>query len=198
MRLVHIHLAPRQNQMSNLNQIKLRYADLQDFLQIITDEITAFNALTKEVPDSQFIRRLRVRTVFGCIEAQIAHLKASALLLSDDPERMFTPADRLALEDLEERNASAEGTLIRPARIPMKENIKVAFRAFALAANTTDCLDFGNEDGRNFLLAVKIRDRVIHPKSSDHWSVSDDDLAVIDRAWHWFGGNLVNVSRFRE
>jgi hypothetical protein len=173
---------------------KLRYSELRDMMDLIKEELRLFNDYAKDAPESEFLRRLKIRILFGCVEANVAHLKASALLMADNPESLFSRKDMLALQDLEERTDKTGKVEIRSARLTLKENIKLAFRAFGTATKTSFEIDFGSEGGATFLKAIPIRDRIVHPKAAPDWRVTPEDLNTADRAWVWFGEALVRVS----
>lgn len=173
---------------------KLRFSELRDMMDLIQEELRLFNDYAKDAPESEFLRRLKIRTLFGCVEANVAHLKASALLMAEHPESLFSKEDLLALQDLEERIDKTGKVEIRSARLTLKENIKLAFRSFATATGISFEIDFGSEGGATFLKAIPIRDRIVHPKAASDWRVTPEDLCTADRAWVWFGEALVCVS----
>ena len=180
--------------MNSEIEYRLREAELRDMLQKVKDELRLFNELVKDAPESEFLGRLKIKTAFGCIEADISHLKASALLFSKDPEKDFTKSDYLALQDLEEyikKDGTAEK---RNARIGMKDNLKLALRCFTTAVGIPYQLDFGGSGASAFLRAIDIRNRIIHPKSASDWTISKEDLALVDAAWLWFGGEIVKAT----
>ena len=88
--------------MDSKTNYRLRVAELRDMLKNVQEELRLFNELVKGAPESQFLGRLKIKTVFGCIEAYISLLKAGALLHSKDPEKDFTREEHLALQGLKD------------------------------------------------------------------------------------------------
>ena len=181
--------------MDKTTLFQLQFADLRDFLGSINGEVEQYNALAKAAGDTPFQRRLCVRTTFSCIEAHLSHLKASALALTTDQDGLFSEDEKLALQDQEKRVSKSGQITLIPARLTMKENIKLAFSAFSRVAETRHVVDLGNQGAVHFFEAVKVRDRVVHPKSARDWKVSDAEMELVRLAWIWFGRHLVAVSK---
>lgn len=175
-------------------QFCLRTASLSDFMKEITEELRLFNELVKDQSDTPFGRRMMVRMIFSIIEANISHLKGSALVFAENPEKTFARKTLLALQDQRERKNDAGKIEVVAARLTMKENIKLAFDTFAQAHGATSGVDFNSAGWSAFLKAVAVRDKVTHPKSGSDWKLSDADVELAKGAWIWFGKNLVEVS----
>ncbi|WP_044891837.1 hypothetical protein [Opitutus terrae] len=177
--------------MDRLTLLRLNFAELSELLDMTRSEIASFNDLAAREKDTDFLRRLKVRVVFSCIEAHVFHLKSAACALSEPGD--FSDADKLELQDLRLAQAG-----FQKAKRPLKENIKLAFRAYGRVCGKSYKVDFSGEEGARFLAAVEIRDRVTHPKSPRDWRVSASDHRLVDDAWHWFGKHLVAVSSLDE
>ena len=153
-------------------------------------ELNSFNALIANEPDTPFIRRSKVRVLFAVVEAHIYHLQWIAYAASKINPSLFTDEEIWQLQGKRLRNGAVEN-----ARVSLKDSIKFAFGAFAKARGIAHPVDFGGKGGQAFLLAVDIRDRVTHPKTTTDWSISDADNGHIDSGWKWFGEHLVEISR---
>lgn len=166
---------------------------------LIGSEIKAFNetfGTGKELSD--FGRRCLYRTIFSSIEAYISHLKSSALLFTIDRPDVFSEAERFALRDLEHfvDNKGMVGT--RSARIRLKDNLRLAFRLFGRAMEKDYQVGFDSPGGISFTSAIKVRDRLTHPKDPRDWQIGEAEAKMVIDAWKWFGEHLVEVSRSRK
>jgi hypothetical protein len=163
---------------------------------LIVDEVTSYNEVFGgESGSTDFARRCLYRTIFSTIEAYISHLKASALLFTIDQPNFFTESERLALRDLEPFVNEKGDVGTRPARIRLKDNLKLAFKLFARSQGREHQIDYQTSGGIAFTSAIKIRDRLTHPKDSKDWIIREQDAKMLLAAWTWFGEHLVKASR---
>ena len=177
--------------MDTHTHFRLLATELREFLDVTNKEIADFNALSDKLDDNQFTRRMRVRVVFSSIEAHISHMKASSLAFSLSDENTFTTKEQLALRD---QRQTSTGKIVEN-RLPLKENIKIAFKAFSKATRSGYTIDYGSTDAQRFFQAAEVRNRITHPKSASDWLLSEEDIELINEAWTWFGQHLVDVSK---
>jgi hypothetical protein len=177
--------------MDRFIHFQLRFSELRDFLDLTIEELENFNDLAKREPETAFMRRLRIRVVFSCVEAHIFHLKSTAYACSVVDDRLFTQEQLLELQDL--RRTPNGG--LQKAKIPLKENMQLAFSAASRVFDKEYKIDFGTKEASIFFQAVAIRDRITHPKSNKDWEVSEADSRLVEQAWNWFGHHLVKVSQ---
>ncbi len=180
--------------MDSKTNYRLRLAELRDMLKNVQEELRLFNELVKGAPESQFLGRLKIKTVFGCIEAYISLLKAGALLHSKDPEKDFTREEHLALQGLKDSKGKC-GTFKRTKdKRSMKESLELALCFYTKVLGIQYKLDLGSRGGRALLDAIHVRDRIIHPKSASDWTIRKKDLDLVDSAWDWFGSEIVKAT----
>ena len=79
-------------------------------------------------------------------------------------------------------------------QIPMKNNIRFAFRAYARAHLVDYQLDIGDNRWNDFKNSILVRDRLTHPKEVRNLEVSDEELQCLQRAFDWFSECTVEVS----
>lgn len=170
---------------------QLRFSELRDFIDEIQNELNRFNELVKDKPETAFTRRLKVRVMFSLLEAHVAHLKGVAQTIFEARGETLDEEKELLLQDLQRRKMPDGKIRIVGAKLSLKENSKLAFWAFGKAVGVEHNVDFGGAGGQAFLAAIELRDRVVHPKSSTDWRVSEKEAELCDKAWHWFGENLV-------
>lgn len=179
-----------------LEDFERRAKDLGELNSAINRELKEHNEQSrKDGKSTQFGRRTYVRTTFACIEAYVSHLKQSALMFSLDQPQLFSPEEVLMLDERDPFVASNGAVKTRTAKIRLKENVKLAFGSIARATGGSYNVDYSAGDGPKFLEAIKIRNRVTHPKTAADWELSEEEVQLVKDAWSWFGIHLVNVMR---
>ncbi len=183
--------------MNQHTRFKLEMSQLRDFIDETKKEVEEFNRITAEnnLEDSQFLRRMKTRVIFSSIEAYATLMKQSALSLTIDQQDIFSEDEILKLKDLRINQEGKEVTAYQP----LKGNLKLAFDAYNRAVHEEGYkADFGSERGKEFLQAVKIRNRIMHPKSKSDWQTDENESELVDKAWVWFGEHLATVGRKLE
>jgi len=165
---------------------------LSAFYAEIMGEIHAHNQ-TFGKADSPHARRSMVRSLFSCMEAHISHLKGSALLFSTGERDTFTPAEILALQDLEPFIDDKGKVSTRRAKVPFKANLRLGFRLLGRAMGKEIELDFSSPGGTALANAIRVRDRITHPKTPECWKVSEAEAAEAVKGWEWMGEHLLAV-----
>ncbi len=115
-------------------------------------------------------------------------------MLCENENRTFTPEEILALKDQKSCINENGKVKIIPAKISLKANIQLSIHAFAKAIEVDYEFNFGNEEGETFLEAVRIRNRIAHPKSAKCWVISDTEERMVLSSWIWFSQHLSKVS----
>ena len=170
-------------------------ARLQSLYNLIGDELVSFNkTFGGDSESTDFSRRCLYRTLFSIIEAHISHLKASALLFTIDQPNFFSESEVLALQNLESFITDKGEVCTRPARIRLKDNLRLAFRSFGRSQDRHFEVDYSTPGGTAFTSAIKIRDRITHPKDPNDWIIDEAGARLVLEAWSWFGELLVEVS----
>jgi hypothetical protein len=163
----------------DIDDLQRLYADLQA-------EIDFFVAKDKGYIDptalSSIERRLFVRSVFSFIEAAVFKIKTGALFW--DTSKLVPP--EIALINEEDYELDDRGTIkTRKARLRFSGNFRFAFAVAAKAAGVTYQLDVGGDGWRALRDAVKVRDRLMHPKGSGDLVVTDSEVRGVMEAFHW-------------
>ncbi|MFN7996329.1 MAG: hypothetical protein U0Q18_22140 [Bryobacteraceae bacterium] len=143
--------------------------------------------------NNQFYRRAFVRALFAFIEADVWGRKSVALYFRD----------KAHLTDLEVAAASEhtpdldeKGRVIgKSPRLQLKPNVLFSFQVFARAFEVRDFHLATNDHGwQAFRTAIAIRNRLMHPKSRDDLSISDDDLQTCCDALNWYEAESARVA----
>lgn len=150
---------------------------------------------TLKQQDTQFARRSLVRTIFAAIEGLTHTLKRAALHHDGLFNERLREVDRVYLKeecfDLDDNGK----VKTRKSKIPLKTNVRLAFRTFAHMARLTLTLNVGDAGWDYFLKGIAIRDRLTHPKNSESLMVSDDEMETVENSYTWFANEYL---RFME
>jgi hypothetical protein len=159
------------------------HLELANLFTAAAADITNLQSRLREA-DSPTDRRALVRSVFAFVESMLFALKQEAL---HHPSVFSSPEIALLREESYELADDGEA-LIRPARLTLKRNLKFTFAAFAKAWRTRCRLELGDAGWQDFGSALKVRDRLMHPKRIADLDVSDDEVRIVNHASVWFIG----------
>jgi hypothetical protein len=135
---------------------------------------------------SQPERRMYVRSVFATIEAWIYVMKQMALAAHPDPEcPTISESERAFAQEQEYRLTDSGDVEIRRAKISLEVNLRFAFKLFAKSGYVSSELDVSGSEWQTFRRAIKIRDRITHPKSVSDLNISDDDFKDATAGLGW-------------
>jgi hypothetical protein len=178
----------------DIASIQARSVALSALLEAVRGEIEECAAFLKK-SDTQFWRRIGCRSIFASIEALTNHLKQNALLHTTGEEEFFTDAERMALSDREYTVDDQGDVRERNARIRTLPNILFAYRSFARICGQQFIVTKDNSGWQALKRAIKVRDRITHPKTANDYQVSDQDIQDANNAWNWFYENMVAVTQ---
>ena len=131
-------------------------------------------------------RRQLVRAIFALIEASTYYGKREALGVARDKGHKVHVLAEAALLDVGYAVSSKGKIEAQSARIPLANNIKLSLRALATFVAPGFDPPFGDSGWEKLRLAIRIRDRLTHPKSLKDLEVSDEDLATVRAGFNWY------------
>ncbi len=106
------------------------------------------------------------------------------------PSSIFS-AGELALLREESYDLDDKGRVItKQSNLQILKNIKFTFEAFSKYFGAGFRLKLDDMGWESFLKAIKIRNRLMHPKSALDLNVSDEEFDIIRRANSWFESNI--------
>lgn len=167
-----------------MNELKSTYS-------VLGADFDAALAIIKEQDDSQFARRTLVRTLFAFVEGlnnQLASVAAAS-------EVGLSGGELAALrEETYEVNDKGE-VVIRSARISLKRRIRLVLRCFPRIHGASFQPDFGGQGGWESLHeAIRVRDRLTHPKAGADLHVSESDIIKhVAGAFRWYKSTIVGL-----
>lgn len=157
------------------------FDDLQKTTNIVFED--AFRiAQALGTSDDPWLRRSYVRSIFAAIEAITFGIKRVTLQMSKHRQIKL---DVDELERLKEVRIDSYG---KPQKrfLPFSDNIKFAFNVFAKVHGFHCVAQFGDSGWQAMLEAVSVRDRLMHPKSSQDLEVTARDIGRVQQAAHWY------------
>ncbi|WP_413172437.1 hypothetical protein [Anabaena azotica] len=123
--------------------------------------------------DDNFSRRTYIRTLFATIDGTLYLLKQIVLIETLDKPNVLQESDN---------------HFLKKTNIGQKENFK---STIGIVEKTFDIqLDIEthkhNEEWRDFLTAINIRNTVTHPKRKEEFVITDDNIQLIIRVSKWY------------
>lgn len=169
--------------------------ELLDFFQLLHQDVeTCIAMLQQEPPTSTvnlFARRAYVRAVFAFIEGVTYRMKLLAFNDKDRPNVNFSPAELAFLLE-EDFDLNDKGEVVSaPAKIRLVKNIRFAFKAIARANSVHFNLRVDEAGWDALKKAVKVRDRLMHPKFIEDLAVSINDIDQVRQGSAWFVQNFL-------
>lgn len=128
-----------------------------------------------------FRRRNFVKTVFSSIEGNLFAM--NRILLE---ESNLTDGETIKLQEYEFIGPTEDKLRKKPYFLSMDENVKFVIRTFEKFNPKETSVDFNGDDWNNFKEAVKIRNRITHPKHSSDLLISENEIEIIRNSYHWF------------
>lgn len=74
----------------------------------------------------------------------------------------------------------------RPLKLRTTASIRYSFSVFKRSYGTNFDLDVTGKPWLAYLPAVKVRDRITHPKKLADITISEEELMDAAQSWHWF------------
>ena len=140
---------------------------------------------------SPYIRRAHIRSFFALVEGLTYQLKLICLQFSENNDMLFTYSE-LALLREESYEILDNGTTIsKPKFIPILKNIMFTIKCYAKAHNSNFSLAVNTDGWNSFKRAVKIRNRITHPKKPDDLTITDEETTKIGEASAWYRDSIV-------
>lgn len=141
-----------------------------------------------ENKESQFFRRLYIRSVFAYIEGSIWVLKQVCLNAksADGEKRKISIAEYSILTE-ESYDLKGNGNIKTVTKnLNLLDNIKFTFKTINELFKGKIELGVGTKSWDNLITAKKIRNRITHPKSEKEMVVHDNEIELCENVCSWF------------
>jgi hypothetical protein len=135
-------------------------------------------------------KRSYVRAVFAYIEGTTWAMKQVLGAFKNAP---FTAQERALFNDVDYDLTEKGKVVEKRAKIPLSAKILFMLGVVNKLPNVSSEVDCGGQGWESLQLAIKIRDRLTHPKRMTDLDVSDDEVKVVTAAWNWFMDSLNSI-----
>lgn len=140
-----------------------------------------------------FRRRNYVKTVFSSIEGILFSMKR--ILLSHYKE--LSDEEIIKLQEYKLVGANENKLKKELFLLRMKDNVKFVIRTYEKVKTNGFVTNLKAGDWKKFILSIKIRNRITHPKHSSDLLISEDELKIVQEAYDWFF-NVLNELKKQE
>jgi hypothetical protein len=170
-------------------EITRQFAEFQAVHQELDRDFLTYMLRTAD-DDSQLWKRAVARSLFAHVEAVTFHLKRLAYHSHRVLGIVLTTEELAALEELEFQIDDTGEVNRHIKRIPALRNLRFAFKVFSKVHQLDWSPDFGGKGWDSFKKALKIRDRITHPRTQADISIAVDDFEAIKAAQVWWRNTL--------
>ncbi|MCA0354702.1 MAG: hypothetical protein LCH85_22135 [Chloroflexi bacterium] len=134
----------------------------------------------------QFWYRAVIRSLFAWIEGVIYRLKQFSIEYDGVLSEKLDSKLYSSLLDTEYQ-INEKGEIVKSDKfIPLPRNLIFAFKIYAHVYNCQYNVETSTHHWRNFRDAIKIRNRITHPKVSDDITITEDEVLLIKDVRKWF------------
>jgi hypothetical protein len=165
----------------------MTFRELKQTLLTISEDAGDAESYLEHNIHSQFARRVYVRSIFSGIEGTLFLLKTVCLNAKTNNElRKISIAEYIVLkEEAYELNNNGE-PLVQDKFFRLPENLKFTFRIINKLFNAKIDLNLKGNHWNEFLSAIKVRNRITHPKKVDSLLITDSEIEMCKNSSLWF------------
>lgn len=173
----------------------IEFSSLRETFNELVSDVEAAKKLDTDFCSEDFIKRTYTRAFFAMIEGVISQLKKMALAANEQTECL----QWFEVDLLKERSAClASNGVAKETKVKLQlmPNIVFSLNYSAKALDLDYTVKKGEVGYKSMLDAVKIRDRITHPKGKSCLSVSNEEMTILGNANVWFRdevGKLMNL-----
>jgi hypothetical protein len=159
---------------------------LQSMGLILRQDVLDCGKLALDNNKTDWGSRAFTHAVFAMIEGGVFRLKQMALKLSEHGKGNFSRAELVILEETSYDLNDKGQTQTQVKFVPLTRNIKFAFIACARAWGVQYELRVDDSGFDSFQAALKIRNRITHPKRLEDLNLSEKEVGQVEKAARWF------------
>ena len=145
--------------------------------------------------DDSYSRRNYIRVLFASIELAIYLLKRTVLIAASSESGALTFAELAMLREQAFSLDENGKVRIRENFLRVADNLRFTIgcveKGFGLSLN----FDVANKHWADFKQAIKIRNRITHPKTHQDLDITDEEIAVAKRVGDWFSEFVIDWFR---
>lgn len=163
-----------------------------EILVTLRADVTMSRKMVKK-STKPFWRRTLVRSLFACIEGINHRMKFVAMGMAEVNSVKLSRAEHALLRE-EAYNLNDNGDAISSkSKLKTADNLLFTLRTTARASKSSYTIDKASENWYSFKEALKIRDRITHPKTSGDLVISDSELKAIQKTLNWYITSVKDV-----
>jgi hypothetical protein len=150
-----------------------------------------------ESNDNQMHRRAYVRSVFAFIEGILHRMKRTAFHVGNAVGSLLIA--EMVMIDGASFDINDKGEVVaRPVFIKFLNNVKFGFRVYSKSVGSSFELSLDGVGWQKLRDALKVRDRLTHPKVSTDLEVTDAEVEATKKAFDWFFISYVLCSQHAQ
>jgi len=166
--------------------------ELHALYEVLKRDADDFWTEERDHPDDR-TRRAAIRSSFAFVEGMT--FAAKQLVYSWEVELRGTlPWRSLDSKDLaflallreESYELDDQGPLIRPAKLRLASNVKFGCDSLAEMFRASSPIDTSSAEWQDLKAAIKIRDRLMHPRGSQDLAVTPNEALKVNKVYVWF------------
>lgn len=160
---------------------------LKGMMEVLTNDVEEFMDMAivpnQIVPFSSM--RAFVRAVFALVEG-VSFGFRQMVIKAPLANTCLTPGE-LAILNEESYGLKDNGNVSISTRfLKVQSGTRFTFAICKQVYEIQSEINYGDKGWVSFTKAIKIRDRLMHPKSVDSLDVTDDEIGIVSDALHWF------------
>ncbi|KOR29787.1 hypothetical protein TI05_14735 [Achromatium sp. WMS3] len=170
----------------------IEFSNLQAIYNELISDVETAKKLDTNCYSEEFIKRTYTHSFFAMVEGVISQLKQIALQ-ANKQTHVFKAYE---IEILSEQSSYLENNGIakqKNAKLKLMPNILFSLNYTAKALVLDFKVKTNNDGYESMLKAIKIRDRITHPKNKESLIISDQDIVVLGKASAWFRDEAVRL-----
>jgi hypothetical protein len=169
----------------DLNRMREGFDEFKNMFELASEDVEFFrNKLLSE--DNQLWRRAYIRTTFAEIEAMVFRMKQVALKSCDMFGIKLSEAEINLIQE-QSFDLRENGEIKTQAKfLRLQSNLRFAFKVFSRVLHFKYSLEVSSDGWTFFDEALRIRNRLTHPKSLSDFHISDQDEIIVIKASDWF------------
>lgn len=167
--------------------MSLKPIDVFPLWDTLGEEITSLRPVS--INSSEIKKRIFTRSVFSFVEGVLYVLRQICL---SKPE-CLTHEEHLLLK---ETTASIDDRGIArsiPIFSPTDKSTRFVFRVFQTVFDIGWSPDYSGEGWKSFQTGLKVRNRIVHPKSVESLNITSEEFTAVTHAHLWFSVNSMTL-----
>lgn len=153
---------------------RILFLDIRDTARIVVADRSPMN------------KRHFVRAVMAYIEGMTYRMKQIALCFSRLPREEITDAEKALLREVRFDLTQSGETKEKPYFLSTEENVRFAFKVTAKVFRVPFQLDTQSDGWKALQKIIKVRHRLMHPKTPQNLDISEEELSLAIQAAWWF------------